>query len=149
MLLANKIELDGTYDSGSQISLINAKLIKTMGTNNDANKIFMKTVNGVKSTDGLVTMRIKIFEIEEEVDVFIIEKEDFEDFIIGLDMIKKFKLIQDENLNITQKKKIDENIKIDDKDRKITQYSVNFNEYVNEDEFEIELEHLEEKKRER
>lgn len=52
-------------------------------------------------TKGLVTIKIKIFDIEEYIDVFITERDDFEDFIIGLDMIKKFKLIQDENLQIS------------------------------------------------
>ena len=52
----------------------------------------MKTVNGENKTDGLITIKIKIFKIEEEMDVYII-KEDFGDFIIGLDMIKKFRLI--------------------------------------------------------
>ena len=47
----------------------------------------MKTVNGVKKTVGLITIKIKIFEIEEEMDLYIIKEEDFDDFIIGLDMI--------------------------------------------------------------
>ncbi|GBP25751.1 hypothetical protein EVAR_12231_1 [Eumeta japonica] len=73
----------------------------------------MKTVNGVKKTDGLITIKVKIFDLEEEVDVHIVENEedvhiveneDFDDFIIGLDMIKKFKLTQNEDLQIEQKK---------------------------------------------
>lgn len=44
-------------------------------------------------TKGLITTKVKIFDIEEYIDVFIVEKEDFEDFLIGLDIIKKFKLI--------------------------------------------------------
>lgn len=64
----------------------------------------MKSVNGVGTTKGLITIKVKIFDIEKEMDVYIIEKEDFEDFIIGIDMVKSFKLTQDEKLEITQKK---------------------------------------------
>lgn len=74
---------------------------------NDSNKTNLITINGVKKTSGLTTIKIKIFEIEKKVDVYIIDKENFKyDFLIGLDIIKKFKLIQDENLKITQKKRV-------------------------------------------
>lgn len=87
-------------------------------------------------------------------DVFIIKNEDFEDFIIGLDMIKKFKLIQNENLEIKQIKDI--NTKKTDnksirnptnKQKEIETYSVNFNEHIKEDEFKIKIKYLDEKKR--
>ena len=52
----------------------------------------------------MITIKIKIFDIEEETDLFVIDRENFDhDILIGLDMIKKFKLNQDENLNITHK----------------------------------------------
>jgi len=154
MLLDRKLEIYGTYDSGSQISLINAKLVKTINQNEDKNKLLIKTVNGVKKTDGLITIKIKIFDFEEEVDIFIVDREDFEDFLIGLDMIKKFKLTQDGKLRISQEKidKTNESnkIKIDteeEKKRNIEQCSVNFNEHVEEDEFQIKLEHLDKMKK--
>ena len=154
MLLDGRLEMYGTYDSGSQISLMNAKLVRIINQNEDKNKILVKTINGVKKTNGLVTIKIKIFDIEDEVDVFIVNTEDFEDFLIGLDMIKKFKLTQDEELKILQKK-IDEtnksnNTKIDtaeEKKRNIEQISVNFNEHVEEDEFQIRMEHLDKMKK--
>lgn len=68
-------------------SLINSKLIKINKETKDINKICLKTANGVTQTKGLITIKLKIFEIEEYVDVFIIEKEDFKGFIIGLDII--------------------------------------------------------------
>lgn len=87
-------------------------------------------------------------------DVFIVENEDFEDFIIGLDMIKEFKLIQNENLEIEQIKDTNRS-NIDDKiirnsnneQKKTEIYSVNFNEHVKEDEFEIKIKHLDDEKR--
>ena len=56
----------------------------------DINRVYLRTANGVKKTQGMITIKIKIFDIEEETDVHIVETEDFENFIIGLDMIKKF-----------------------------------------------------------
>lgn len=129
ILLEDELEVNGTYDPGSQISLINPKLIKIKYKTQDVNKIFLKTVNGVTHTKGLVTMKIKIFDMEEYIDVFIAQTDDFEDFLIGLDIIKKFKLIQDENLQISQKKVIDH------EHNKINQCSVHFNEHIGENEF--------------
>lgn len=95
-------------------------------------------------TKGLVTIKVKIFEKEEYIDVFIVERDDFEDFLIGLDIIKKFKLIQDENLQISQKKEINIEKKINtlDKNEEIKEFKVNFNEHVNGDEFTMDLDHL-------
>lgn len=104
ILLEEKLKVNGTYDPGSQVSLINSKLIKIKNKTKDVNKILLKTVNGVTQTKGLVTIKVRIFNIEKYIDVYIIERDDFEDFLIGLDIIKKFRLIQNENLQILQKK---------------------------------------------
>jgi len=93
----------GTYDPGSQVSLINSKWIKIKNIREDVNKIFLKFVNGVNHTNGLVRIRIKIFNIEKEVDIYVVERENFEDFIIGLDLIPMFKLKLNENLEVSQK----------------------------------------------
>ena len=51
----------------------------------------------------MVTLKTKIFYIEKHVDILVIDEENFDyDFLIGLDCIQKFHLIQNENLNITQ-----------------------------------------------
>ena len=114
-------------------------------------------LNGVKKTDGLITIKIKIFEIEEEMDVYIIKEEDFDDFIIGLDMIKKFRLTQNENLKIEQKYKSDiktlkntiekNSNKEEGKDSKRGMYSINFNEHIQEKEFEITINYLDYQKK--
>lgn len=144
ILLEGKLKVNGTYDPGSQISLINSKLVKIKKKTEDVNKIFLKTVNGVTQTKGLVTIKVKIFEKEEYIDVFIVERDDFEDFLIGLDIIKKFKLIQDENLQISQKTEtqIGKRINTLDKKEGIEEIKVNFNEHVNEDESRMNLGHL-------
>lgn len=112
----------------------------------------------------MTTIKIKIFEIEKEVDVFIIDEENFKyDFLIGLDMIKSFKLIQCENLKITQKNEnkvrindknnegVSKNEKINsmlidmkDIDNYEKNYTINFNEHVKENDFQIKIDHLNE-----
>lgn len=154
ILLEDKLEIDGTYATGSQVSLINSKLVKIKKEKSeDINKIFLKTINGVTHTKGLITIKLKIFDIEKQVDVFIVERDDFEDFLIGLDIIEKFKLMQDENLQILQKKEV----KTKDIERKrkekidttdgIKEVKVNFNEHVDEEEFKIKLDHLDDTKK--
>lgn len=142
VVLEDKLEVQGTYDPGSQVSLINAKLVRIKEKKNDVNKIYLKSVNGVGTTKGLITIKVKIFDIEKEMDVYIIEEEDF---IIGLDMIKLFKLTENEKLEISQKKETDiinigikteiNNTDDENDNSKIKQYSVNFNEHIKENEF--------------
>lgn len=93
----------------------------------------------------MITIEIKIFEIKKKVDVFIIDEENFKyDFLIGLDMIKNFKLIQSENLIITQKN--DNKIKKDITNNKIKNnqenYTINFNEHIKENDFQMNIDHL-------
>ena len=105
----------------------------------------------------MIILKITNFEIEEEVDVYILEKEDFEDFIIGLDMIKKFSLTQNEKLEIEQKNKTDKkelqnkieknSIKKENEDKKVEMYSINFNEHIQEGEFKITIDHLDNQKK--
>lgn len=136
----------GTYDPGSQVSLINSKWIKIKETKEDVNKIFLKSVNGVNHTNGLVKLRIKIFDIEKEVDVYIVEREDFEDFIIGLDLIPMFKLRLNENLEVSQKikKETEEpDIILSEINNEAINCSVNFNEHVETSEFQTNINHLE------
>jgi len=110
----------------------------------------------VKKTNGLITIKIKIFEIEEKIDVHIVENEHCDDFLIGLDTIKKFKLIQKEDLRIEQKRNkdikkpnntIEENCIDKEKNKKTKEYSINFNEHIQKDEFEIKIEHLDTQKK--
>lgn len=51
----------------------------------------------------MVTLKIKIYNIEKCMDIFIIDNEHFNyDFLIGLDCIINFKLMQNEKLKIIQ-----------------------------------------------
>lgn len=149
LTLNNTLDAFGIYDSGSNISLINSKLLKLKDEEiNNAQTVKLTTINGVKKTNGIVKLKIKIFEIEEEVNVFVINKNNFNyDFLIGLDMIKQFKLIQNENLEITQKTpEINRNAEMATKNKEIKmcdKFTVNFNEHVDETKFKISINQLE------
>lgn len=99
------IEVFGIYDSGSNVSLINSKLLHI---NNKQSKYScntnLRTINGVKRAKGIITVDITIFNVKKKMNVFVIDNEHFDyDFLIGLDCIKEFFLIQNENLEISQK----------------------------------------------
>lgn len=92
--LNNTLDVLGLYDSGSNVSLINAKLLKLKNDNsNESKSSNLKTINGVKKIDGLITIIAKIFNIEDKLDVFIVDNKSFDyDFLIGLDGIKKIQI---------------------------------------------------------
>ncbi|KAF0744917.1 Uncharacterized protein FWK35_00024529 [Aphis craccivora] len=47
----------------------------------------------------MITINVKIFAIETNINVFVVDNKDFNhDFLVGLDCIKKFKLRQNEKL---------------------------------------------------
>ncbi|CAK1580865.1 unnamed protein product [Parnassius mnemosyne] len=76
-----------------------------------SNNTYLKTINGVKKASGIITLDVNIFNVERKMDVFVIDQENFDhDFLIGLDCIKKFYLIQNENLEISQKVPIQKKI---------------------------------------
>lgn len=104
----------------------------------------------------MTTIKIKIFDIEENADVYILDGEEFKyDFLIGLDIIKQFKLVQDENLNITQKRKeiveekinsINEDINKNSTSKEVkyekNNSSINFNEHIKEEDFQLSMGNL-------
>lgn len=97
-------------------------------------KADLRTINGVYKTDGLITLKARILNAEEYINVFIIDNENFKyDFLVGLDCIKTFKLIQNEKLEIERK-----NSDFPEKQ----EYQINFNEHVNLKDFEILTNHL-------
>lgn len=171
LVLNKNPEVFGVYDSGSNVSLINSKLLKMDNKKfNNSKNTNLKTINGVKKANGLVKLTAKILNIEKDINVFVIDKQSFDyDFLVGLDCIKNFCLTQDENLEIRQvipteknnysKKIISKEIKkleteniskeITDsktnefsKENDLGKYEVNFNENINNEDFEIKINHL-------
>lgn len=148
----------GVYDSGSNVSLINSRLLSLNNhpNNNNNNRANLKTINGVKKSIGIIKLKLKIFELEKNMNVFVIDEENFDyDFLIGLDCIKSFQLIQDTNLDIAQIinkeiKQNNENIPgftgdtTQNKQYFSNKYKckVNFNEHIEVTNFNISVNHL-------
>lgn len=174
LLINDTLETSGIYDSGSNVSLINSRLLALKKIHTHNKKAGLKTINGVKKSIGMVTLKLKIFEIEKQVDVFVIDEENFDyNFLVGLDCIQKFKLTQNDNLEIIQITRSNEKtdyIKNKEKQPMITkqipgssgsdiginknekqdiiqEYEINFNENILVDDFDISVNHLDHKKR--
>lgn len=107
-MFANGCPAIGLYDSGSNVSLVSSTFLN--GKRNIKQIIggrdTIKGVAGTAKTEGIVIMRIKICNIEEDFQFFIVKEGIDCEFLLGLDSIKKFKLCQDENLIISQKQEI-------------------------------------------
>lgn len=156
VIICKKFVLNGVYDTGSNVSLINAKTLKLKINKSDFKKAKLRTINGVNETDHLIKIKVKIFNIEKDVDVFVIDNENFKyDFLIGLDLIKQFYLSQDENLCIVQKGKesncYNNNCKKDNPEKAyITEknknkegiHEINFNECIDTNNFKAITDHL-------
>lgn len=68
------------------------------------NEQIFKTISGVQKCFNKIKLPIKIHKIEEEIEAHVIKNDNFSyDVLLGLDAIQKFRLIQDENLNILQR----------------------------------------------
>lgn len=174
LLINDTLETSGIYDSGSNVSLINSRLLSLKKIPIHNKKAGLKTINGVKKSIGMVTLKLKIFEIEKQVDIFVIDEENFDyNFLVGLDCIQKFKLTQNENLEIMQNihsnektgyiknkekqsiitKQIpgssgsDIGINKNEKQAIIYEYKINFNENIIVDNFDISVNHLDHKKK--
>lgn len=66
--------------------------------------MYLNSPNGAETIKWFITIKVKIFDIEKETDLYIVEKDDFEDFMILIDILKSFKLIQNEKLGNSQNK---------------------------------------------
>jgi len=96
--------VEAIYDSGSNVTLINCDLIKKVRATINKYRSVFKTLSGRNFTKSRATLPIKINNIEENIEVQIIKNSNFVyDLLLGLDAIKKFKLIQNENLEIHQR----------------------------------------------
>lgn len=68
------------------------------------NRSILKTISGVNFCKSRATLHLKIGEIEDKLNLIVVKNNEFNyDLLLGLDAIKKFRLIQDENLKIKQK----------------------------------------------
>ena len=99
-----KKSVEAIYDSGSNVSLINYRIIEELKHELMNQGGMLKTLSGVSFTKNRAKLNLKINRIEGTVDAYVVRKNEFSyDLLLGLDAIKKFGLIQDENLRIFQR----------------------------------------------
>ena len=92
------------YDSGFTCSLINKKLIESLKTEIYNNKSILKTISGKDFYRTRAKLKLKIGEIEDDLEFIVIKNNNFNyEMLLGLDAIKKLKLIQNGNLKIEQR----------------------------------------------
>lgn len=66
LVLNKTVEVLGIYDSGSNVSLINSRLLKINNKElSYTNNTNLKTINGVKKANGIITLGITIFDVEK------------------------------------------------------------------------------------
>lgn len=145
LLLNDTLVVSAIYDSGSNVSLINSKLLKLPKNEHNAKlqPVNLKTINGEEKTNGIVTLKVKVFDLEELMDVFVVENDHFHyDFLMGLDCIQKFRLTQHDDLRITQSIDIGPKYRSSDSEVKDDMCLINFNEHMNPIAFEMAVNHL-------
>ena len=96
--------ITAVYDNGSTCSLVNENLVRLLKSKLYANKAVLKSLGGVDFCRNRAKLHLKIGGIEDTLNVCVVKNNNFNyDLLLGLDAIRKFKLIQDENLEIKQK----------------------------------------------
>lgn len=102
--MANDINVSAIYDSGANVSLISSACCKKLGIVSLLGGVSpVDTMNGTLISKGSIWIKLKIFNIEKYVPFLCVEGKIFsDDLLLGLDIIKSFKLRQDENLQISQ-----------------------------------------------
>lgn len=126
MIVDRRKSVKAVYDSGSNISIINQRIVDELKTKLMKNHNIFRTISGVDFTHRRARLSMKINKIEEILDVHVVKNNNFSyDLLLGLDAIKKFRLIQDENLKIFQKinNKVEEVTHIQDDKAGIFKYS--------------------------
>ena len=84
--------------------MINDKVMKRLKAKLLKQKCVLKTIGGANFTKGRAKLQMRINKKEEVIDVYVVRNNNFSyDLLLGLDAIKRFGLIQDENLYILQR----------------------------------------------
>lgn len=103
-MLDKKKEVAAVYDSGSNITVINEKVVKELRKSVSKSKELLHTISGVQGRIKKTKITVQINKIEHELEVYVVKNDNFSyDLLLGLNAIKQFKLIQDEKLRIFQR----------------------------------------------
>ena len=95
------------YDTASNVELINEKVLTKLKHHFFRDRRLqkrLKTVGGDATSVGRAFLKVRIGKITSYIDFQVIKSDKFDyELLIGLDAIKRFKLMQDENLNVLQR----------------------------------------------
>ena len=147
------MKIKAVYDSGSNVSLINEKIVDSLKSDTVKQKHVFKIFSGFNFSSGQANVLLKIGNRTSFLNTYVVNSSQLSyDLLIGLDAIRKFKLIQDDNLDILQR--INEKIiKLEDIEKTLENkqdaqfeecVEVNFHKCFDEDEIFINLDHIEE-----
>lgn len=142
----------GIYDPGANISFITLNCVKNLRLPIQDNKMTFRTIGGRHGFAGCVNLRLKVVNLEKEVELFVVNDENFKyDVLLGLDLIVRFYLNLDCGLNLYQTlpdKPGDEpgnsHIQNTDNEQDIL---VNYNAGIDVSNFEAKVDHLDTDKR--
>lgn len=143
------------YDPGSQATLINSRVMKKLKMNLIKNNVIFKSIGGLSKdiSQSRARIEMKIGGRQESIVVHVVRRDAFDyDLLLGLDAIKRFKLIQDDQLKLWQREatgKIRRLAEVNKKSEEAPVRSVNFNEYISVAEYEANLDHLDKLKKKR
>lgn len=102
-VLLNGKTVAAVYDNGTRPTLVNYNVIKEIRDKILQTKTMFNTISGVTESGGKIQIKLQIGEIEDIIEAHVIKNNQFQyDLLIGLDAISKFRLSQDENLQIHQ-----------------------------------------------
>ena len=92
------------YDSGANISIISLHFLKTLKHRLYAPKsLIYSTMSGEDKVCGVTYLNTKIFNISKRVRYFVIDKRNYKyDLLLGLDLIRDFRLCQNSELQVFQ-----------------------------------------------
>lgn len=157
VLVDKKMKIKGVYDSGSNVSLVNQRIINILKSSLEKNKFAFKTINGFNFCATLANLILKIGKITNNLNTYVIKNNQFSyDLLLGLDAIKFFKLIQNDNLKILQRVDLNNIMKLEDiedieeinyeeqkEDKSEGKLETNFSEHTKVREFGVNLDHIE------
>lgn len=138
-VLVNNRLTTALYDSGSNFSIIHKRIVDELRLPTTPKKSILCTMNKADFQTNRAILKLCIGKIQDEIEATVVDYDTFKyDLLLGLDSIRKFRLLQDEQLNIFQKILNSVNPEVDTPEY----IEINFNENLPTDTFQIDLNHI-------
>lgn len=143
--------IKAVYDTGSNVSLINQRVVDILKSSLIRHNQVFKTINGFNFCSTRANILMKIGNITNNLSTYIMKNDNFSyDLLLGLDAIKKFKLLQNEDLDILQKVDYNKIIKLKDIEKTLQNkspdyFEVNLHKGMDETQFQANLCHISDK----